>query len=114
MNLDLNPELIPSMSIITSILFLVSLAFFVLLSIKSKSIRTFQFQISLFIGLYVLGEIIEIKELAAFLSIPESLGSQIHVGATIFLTFIIWIRFYYSEKAIKNLVDRPADTDTQK
>jgi len=110
LNLDLNPEIIPSMSIITSILFLVSLAFFVLLSIKS----TFQFQISLFIGLYVLGEIIEIKELAAFLSIPESLGSQIHVGATIFLTFIIWIRFYYSEKGIKNLVDNPADTDTQK
>ena len=102
------------MSIITSILFLVSLAFFVLLSIKFKSIRTFQFQISLFVGLYVLGEIIEIKELAAFLSIPESLGSQIHVGATIFLTFIIWIRFIYSEKAIKNLVDTTADTDTPK
>ncbi|MGB7706600.1 MAG: hypothetical protein WBL64_04815 [Nitrososphaeraceae archaeon] len=114
MNLDLNPEFIPYMSIITSILFLVSLAFFVLLSIKLKSIRTFQFQISLFVGLYVLGEIIEIKELAAFLSIPESLGSQIHVGATIFLTFIIWIRFIYSEKAIKKLVDTPADTDTQK
>ncbi|MGB7697502.1 MAG: hypothetical protein WBL46_09820 [Nitrososphaeraceae archaeon] len=114
MNLDLNPEFIPYMSIITSILFLVSLAFFVLLSIKLKSIRTFQFQISLFVGLYVLGEIIEIKELAAFLSIPESLGSQIHVGATIFLTFIIWIRFIYSEKAIKNLVDTTADTDTPK
>ncbi len=114
MNLDLNPEFIPYMSIITSILFLVSLAFLVVLSIKFKSIRTFQFQISLFVGLYVLGEIIEIKELAAFLSIPESLGSQIHVGATIFLTFIIWIRFIYSEKAIKNLVDTTADTDTPK
>ncbi|MFZ0343990.1 MAG: hypothetical protein WAM19_03210 [Nitrososphaeraceae archaeon] len=114
MNLDLNPEFIPYMSIITSILFLVSLAFLVVLSIKSKSIRTFQFQISLFIGLYVLGEIIEIKELAAFLSIPETLGSQIHVAATIFLTFIIWIRFYYSENAIKNLVDTTADTDTPK
>jgi hypothetical protein len=114
LNLNLNPEFIPYMSIITSILFLVSLAFFVLLGIKSKSIRTFQFQISLFIGLYVLGEIIEIKELATFLSIPESLGSQIHVGAIIFLTSIIWIRLYYSEKSIKNLVDTPADTDTQK
>ena len=114
MNLDLNPEFIPYMSIITSILFLVSLAFLVVLSIKSKSIRTFQFQISLFIGLYVLGEIIEIKELAAFLSVPETLGSQIHVAATIFLTFIIWIRFYYSENAIKNLVDTTADTDTPK
>jgi hypothetical protein len=114
LNLDLNPEFIPYMSIITSILFLVSLAFLVVLSIKFKSIRTFQFQISLFVGLYVLGEIIEIKELAAFLTIPESLGSQIHVGATIFLTFIIWIRFIYSEKAIKNLVDTTADTDTPK
>ena len=102
------------MSIITSILFLVSLAFFVLLAIKCNSIRTFQFQISLSIGLYVLGELIEIKELATFLSIPESLGSQIHVGAIIFLTSIIWTRLYYSEKSIKNLVDTPADTDTQK
>jgi hypothetical protein len=102
------------MPVITSILFLVSLTFFVLLSIKSKSIRTFQSQISLFIGMYVLGELLEIKELVAFLSIPESLGSQIHVGATIFLTFVVWIRFYYSEKGIKNLVDTAPDTNTKK
>lgn len=102
------------MSIITSILFLVSLSFFVLLSIKSKSIRTFQSQISLFIGLYVIGELFEIKELGAFLSVPEWLGSQIHVGATIFLTIVVWTRFYYSEKGIKNLVEKADNPDTGK
>lgn len=111
MNLDFNPEFIPYMSIITSVLFLVSLTFFGWLSIKSKSIRTFQSQISLFIGLYVIGELFEIKEIGTFLSIPEWLGSQIHVGATIFLTIVIWSRFYYSEKGIKSLTDVPQDDD---
>ncbi len=95
------------MPILTSILFLVSLAYFAWLSIKSKSIKTFQSQLSLFIGLYLLGELFEIKELASFLSIPDGLGSQIHVGATILLTVILWTRFYYSEKDMKNLVDGP-------
>jgi hypothetical protein len=99
------------MSIITSILFLVSLTFFGWLSIKSKSIKTFQSQISLFIGLYVIGELLEIKQISTLLSIPDGLGSQIHVVATIFLTIIVWMRLYYSEKGIKNLTDAPNNDD---
>ena len=98
------------MSIITSILFLVSLTFFGWLSIKSKSIKTFQSQISLFIGLYVIGELLEIKQISTLLSIPDWLGSQIHVGATIFLTIVIWMRLYYSEKGIKSLADTASNS----
>ena len=98
------------MSIITSILFLVSLTFFGWLSIKSKSIKTFQSQISLFIGLYVIGELLEIKQISTLLSIPDGLGSQIHVGATIFLTIVVWMRLYYSEKGIKSLADTASDS----
>ena len=98
------------MSIITSILFLVSLTFFGWLSIKSKSIKTFQSQISLFIGLYVIGELLEIKQISTLLSIPDGIGSQIHVGATIFLTIVVWMRLYYSEKGIKSLADTASDS----
>ena len=98
------------MSIITSILFLVSLTFFGWLSIKSKSIKTFQSQISLFIGLYVIGELLEIKQISTLLGIPDGIGSQIHVGATIFLTIVVWVRLYYSEKGIKSLADTASDS----
>ena len=95
------------MSIITSILFLISLIFFGWSSIKSGGIKTFQFQISLFIGLYIIGELFEIKQISTFLSLPDGLGSQIHTGVTIFLTIVIWLRLYYSEKGIKSLTDEP-------
>jgi D-alanyl-lipoteichoic acid acyltransferase DltB (MBOAT superfamily) len=108
--LDLNAETIPYMSIITSILFLVSLTIFGWLSIRSQSIKTFQFQISLFIGLYVIGELFEIKQISTLLSLPDGLGSQIHVGATILLTIVIWMRLYYSEKAIKSIEDSLPDS----
>jgi D-alanyl-lipoteichoic acid acyltransferase DltB (MBOAT superfamily) len=98
------------MSIITSILFLVSLTIFGWSSIKSRSVKNFQFQISVFIGLYVIGELFEIKQISTLLSLPDGLGSQIHVGATIFLTFVIWMRLYYSENNIKALKDTPADS----
>ena len=110
MNLDF-PEFIPYMSVITSILFFVSLILFAWLSIKSKNIRSFQAQISLFIGLYVIGELFEIKEVGTVLSIPEELGSQIHVVATIFLAIVVWTRLYHSEKGIKTLTDMPNNGD---
>ena len=97
------------MSIITSILFSISLIFFGWSSIKSRSIKNFQFLIALFIGLYIIGELFEIKQISTFLSLPDGLGSQIHVGATIFLTVVIWMRLYYSQKSIKSLEDTPRD-----
>lgn len=110
MILDLNADTIPYMSIITSILFLVSLTIFGWSSIKSRSIKNFQFQISVFIGMYVIGELFEIKQISALLSLPDGIGSQIHVVATIFLTIVIWMRLYYSEKGIKALKDTPTDS----
>ena len=109
MFLDFTAETIPYMSIITSILFSISLIFFGWSSIKSRSIKNFQFLISLFIGLYIIGELFEIKQLSTFLGLPDGLGSQIHAGATIFLTIVIWMRLYYSQKSIKSLEDTPRD-----
>lgn len=107
LSLDFTLGFISYISVITKILFLVSFIFFGWLSIKSRNIRTFQYQILIFTGLYVIGQLIEVKGLGSLLSIPDELGSQIHVGATIFLTIILWTRLYYSEKGIKSLTDAP-------
>jgi hypothetical protein len=57
-----------------------------------------------------MGELLEIKQVSTLLSIPDGLGSQIHVGATIFLTIVVWMRLYYSEKGIKSLADTASDS----
>src|ERR671938_1651295 len=94
-----------SMSYVTLILSLIPLAIFIWLAVKSKNIRAFQFQISVFIAVYIIGEIIENTKIAAFSILPPDIGSQIHVGSAIFFTIMVWFRFYYSEKRGKKMVE---------
>lgn len=68
---DFSAETFPYMSIITTFLFLISLIFFGWSSVKARSIKNFQFIISLFIGLYIIGELFEIKEISTFLNLPN-------------------------------------------
>jgi hypothetical protein len=100
-----NTDFLHSMSDITFILSLIPLVIFVWLAVRSKSIKTFQFQISIFIAVYILGEIIENNRIAIFSVLPPDIGSQIHVGSAIFFTIMIWFRFYYAEKSRKNMVE---------
>jgi hypothetical protein len=100
-----NTDFLHSMSDITFILSLIPLVIFVWLAVRSKSIKTFQFQISIFIAVYILGEIIENNRIAIFSVLPPDIGSQIHIGSAIFFTIMIWFRFYYAEKSRKNMVE---------
>jgi hypothetical protein len=104
-------DFLHSMSNITFILSLVPLVIFVWLAIRSKSIKTFQFQISIFIAVYILGEIIENNRIAIFSTLSPDIGSQIHIGSAIFFTIMIWFRFYYAEKSRKNMVESSIDND---
>jgi hypothetical protein len=98
-------DFLHSMSDITFILSLIPLIIFVWLAIRSKSIKAFQFQISIFIAVYILGEIIENNRIAIFSVLPPDIGSQIHVGSAIFFTIMIWFRFYYAEKRGKKMIE---------
>ena len=93
------------MSDITFILSLIPLVIFVWLVLRSKSIKNFQFQISIFIAVYILGEIIESNGIAIFSALPPAIGSQIHIGSAIFFTIMIWFRFYYAEKSRKKMIE---------
>jgi hypothetical protein len=104
-------DFLHSMSDITFILSLIPLIIFVWLAIRSKSIKAFQFQISIFIAVYILGEIIENNRIAIFSVLPPDIGSQIHVGSAIFFTIMIWFRFYYAEKRGKKMIESGIDND---
>ena len=98
-----------SMSYVTLILSLIPLAIFIWHAVKSKNIKAFQFQISVFIAVYIIGEIIENTKIAAFSILPPDIGSQIHVGSAIFFTIMVWFRFYYAEKSGKKMIESSVD-----
>jgi hypothetical protein len=110
-NTDGNSYLLNSIGDITFTLSLISLIIFVWLAIRSKSIKSFQFQISIFIAVYILGQIIENNRISIFSTLPPNIGSQIHVGSAIFFTIMMWFRFYYAEKRGKKMIESDIDND---
>jgi hypothetical protein len=85
-----------------------ALIIFGAIALKSRKITSFQFQISIFILIWIVGE------LAAFLqglgllgTISDELGMQVHLLSMIFFSVMIWIRFLYSRKKQKKIVDSP-------
>ena len=90
---------------VTLVLSLATLAIFAWLALRSRNIKSFQFQISIFIAFYLLGEIIESDRIAMYLIFPPDIGSPIHVGSASFFAIMMWLRFYYAEKRGKEMVE---------
>ena len=107
-------DFLHSMSDITLILSLVPLVIFVWLAVRSKSIKAFQFQISIFMAVYILGEIIENNRISLFSTLPLNFGSQIHIGSAIFFTIMMWFRFYYADKRGKKMIESDIDDNDDK
>ncbi|HJT84979.1 MAG TPA: hypothetical protein VJ697_10890 [Nitrososphaeraceae archaeon] len=108
-NTDGSPYLLNSIGDITFTLSLISLIIFVFLAFRSKSIKSFQFQISIFIAVYILGQIIENNRIPLFSTLTPNIGQQIHVGSAIFFTIMMWFRFYYAEKRGKKMIESDID-----
>jgi hypothetical protein len=95
---------------ITSLLILIPLIIFIWLTIKSKNIKSFQFQLMVFILMYLVGQIIENNGDSIFFSVlPKDFGSLIHVIAAAFFTIMILFRFYYANPRKKKMIDNPRD-----
>ena len=93
------------MSGLTLVVLFMSLAVFGWLAIRYRNIRSFEFQISIFITTYVVGEMIEDYKMP-FLSAFPYIGSQIHLLAAVFLSIILWIRLYSARKSGRKIVDK--------
>ena len=110
---DNSSDFLHSVGDFTSILSLVPLVIFVWLAIRSKNIKSFQLQISVFIAVYIIGGIIENNNgrIAMFSTLPPEIGSQIHVIAAIFFTIMIWFRFYYADLRGKKMIEKPNNSN---
>lgn len=113
MVMALNPGIfLLFMNNITIILLLIALGIFVWQATRSKSIRSFQFQISVFLVVWILGEIVGNLEdigIILFPALQGNLGLEIHVISMVFFSLMLWLRFYSSERSGKKMIE---DVDT--
>jgi hypothetical protein len=87
----------------TIILLLAALSIFVWLAARSKDIRSFQFQISIFIIIWVLGGVagaLQDNGIIVLSPLQGDIGLEIHVVSLVFFSIMIWLRFYYSQRSL--------------
>ena len=102
-------------SVLTIILLFIALSIFIWLAVRSRGITTFQFQISIFILIWILGEIIGVLQeyqmvlLSPLFNWLPDISLQIHLSSMIFLSVMLWIRFYHLERRQKKLIDDLSD-----
>jgi hypothetical protein len=96
------------MNSITIMLLLGALGIFVWLAARSKNIRSFQFQLSIFIIIWILGDMVSILHdngIVGFSALQSNLGSGIHVVSMVFFSMMLWLRYYYSERSSKKIIE---------
>ena len=93
--------------VILGLLF-VALGIFAVVAARARNIRSFQFQIAVFIMVWIVGEVVDVlQDLQVFSLFDEGLGMQIHLASMIFFSIMIWLRYYYSKSRGKKIVDSP-------
>jgi bacteriorhodopsin len=91
---------------LTLVLLIIAFGIFAWLTAKSRNIRSFQFQISLFIVIWIIGEIVDLLGDEGVINLSwNDLGMYIHVMAMGMFSAMIWIRFYLSRKGGKKMAD---------
>jgi hypothetical protein len=83
---------------------LVVLAIFGWMVVRYRNIRSFEFQISIFVILYIAGEVLEVNNVTSLLSL-QYIGSEIHLASAVLLLMILWFRLYYARKSGRRMID---------
>ena len=102
-------------SVLTIILLFIALSIFIWIAVRARGITTFQFQISIFILIWILGEIIGVLQeyqmvlLSPLFNWLPDISLQIHLSSMIFLSVMLWARFYHLERRQKKLIDDLSD-----
>jgi membrane associated rhomboid family serine protease len=88
-------------------LLIVALGIFAWLATISRNIRAFQFQISVFIIIWIAGELVDMIQGDQLVTLfgTSSMASLIHVGAMIFFSAMIWLRFISARARGRKMVD---------
>jgi len=91
---------------LTLIILFALLAIFGWLAIRSRNIKNFEFQIFVFIIIYVVGEILEDYKIPSLSASLPHLGSQLHLIAAAFLAIMLWFRLYYVRSSGHRMIDK--------
>ena len=77
------------------------------LALQSRKIKGFQFQMSIIIMIWIVGEIVGVlaKNEILDLSIFEGVGRQIHLVSMISIVAVFWLRFYHAKREGKKFID---------
>ena len=96
-----------SLGNLTLVLLVIALEIFVWLTARLRNIKSFQFQISMFILIWIAGEIVDLlgEEGVVELFSSGEIGIYVHVFAMAMFSAMLWIRFYLSEKSGKKISD---------
>ncbi|HET7148144.1 MAG TPA: hypothetical protein VFI73_06540 [Candidatus Nitrosopolaris sp.] len=81
------------MSNITVISLLVALGIFVWLVARSKTLRSFQFQMSIFLEVWIFGEIagnLQHSGIIVFTALQGDIGLKIYVVSMVFFSIMVW------------------------
>lgn len=85
---------------------LVTLVIFGLITARYRNIRRFEFQISIFILLYIIGAIFEVYKFPILsISLPY-IGPQFHITAALFLAVMLWLRLYSVRRNEYKMIDK--------
>jgi hypothetical protein len=91
---------------LTLIILFATLAIFGWLAIRSRNIKNFEFQIFVFIVIYIIGEILEDYKIPSLSALLPHLGSQLHLIAAAFLAIMLWFRLYYVRSSGQKTIDK--------
>lgn len=89
---------------ITLNLLVVTLVIFALLALKSGSIKSFHFQISIFVFIWIFGEVLHVFGEAGFLPYPNlvEMSPIIHFISMTLISFVFLLRYIYVKRDEKN------------
>jgi hypothetical protein len=90
---------------LTLVILFTSLAIFGWLAVRYRNIKSFEFQIFVFIIVYIVGEILEDYKIPSLSTMPY-VGSQIHIVSAVFLAIILWLRLYSVRKSGRKMIDK--------
>jgi hypothetical protein len=91
---------------LTLVILFTSLVIFGWLAVRYRNIRSFEFQISVFIIVYIVGEILEDYKIPSLSTSLPYIGSQIHIVSAVFLAIILWLRLYYVRRSGRKMIDK--------
>ena len=89
------------------IMLIAAIGIFAGIALQSRKIKSFQFQMSVIIMIWIIWEIVGtlarngILDLSTF----EGVGYQIHLVSMIAISTIFWLRFFHAKRGGKKFID---------